>query len=277
MKNLTSRRALLRAAFSLSLVLGSAALAHADTNPFLATTTWTGNTIRALGNVSLDVTSSQGGLSLGSLKINGVSTAVSITWNAGAVQILAQNNTIAISGTVAPQNLTYGFSGTFTSKNYPGLADTNMGTFSLSSASAYSLVFETPTTANIPSISIVPPDFKGILESKYTGIGEIALSNAGVVNQTSRTSVLTGKTSLNGNVFTYLLTLAGTPNADGSINFDLLGNNTLEGSVAPFVSMSGRFFPSTSRSSASLGGSYQLTGVKGNLIDLGGASLIAAR
>lgn len=277
MKNLTSRRALLRAAFSLSLVLGSAALAHADTNPFLATTTWTGNTTGAMGNASLDVTSSQGGFSTGSLKINGVSTAVSITWNAGSVQIVALNNSIAISGTVAPQSFTYGFSGSYTSKNYPNLNDTSRGTFSLSSANAFTLVAETPTTANIPSISIVPPDFKGILDSKYTGIGEVALSNASVVNQTSRTSVLTGKTSLNGNVFTYLLTLAGTPNADGSINFDLLGNNTLEGSVAPFVSMSGRFFPSTSRSSASLGGSYQLIGVKGDLIDLGGVSLIAAR
>jgi len=277
MKNVPSRRALLRAAFSLSLVLGSAALAHADTNPFLATTTWTGNTFRALGNASLDVTSSQGSLSLGSLKINGVPTAVSITWNAGAVQILALNNSISISGTVAPQNLTYGFSGTYTSKNYPGLADTNLGTFSLSSANAYSLVSETPTTANIPSISIVPPDFKGIFEGKYSGIGEIALSNSGVVNQTSRTSVLTGKTSLNGNVFTYLLTLAGTPNTDGSYNFDLLGNSALEGSVAPFVAMSGRFFPSTGRTSASLGGSFQLLGVKGDLIDLGGVSLVATR
>lgn len=278
MKNIPSRRALLRAAFSLSVILGTGALAHAANTPFLPNTSWSGNAGSGVAaNVTLDVTSNFMSTSVGTLKLNGASKTVSIVWNQqGGVQITDSNGQISITGQVSPQAISYGLTGTYTTKNYPNTPNVTNGLFSLKSLSNSGLVSDDPTMANIPSISIVPPDFKGLLESKYIGLVESALSTSGAT-QPARVSLVSGKTVLNGMGFNYVMTFAPTPNADGSFAFDLLGNNNQPGSPTAFVAMSGRFFPSTSRTSASMGGSFQLLGLKGNTVDLGGFSLVAAQ
>jgi hypothetical protein len=276
MKNITSRRALLRAALSLSVILGTGALAHAASDPFLPNTNWSGNAGSVgAANVTLDVTWNVMNTSGGTLTLNGISKPVSIVWNQqGGVEITSPY--ITISGQVGPQAISYGLTGTYTTKNYPGTPNVTNGLFSLKSLSNSGLVSDDPTMANIPSISIVPPDFKGLLESKYTGLVESALSTSGGT-QPARVSLVSGKTVLNGMGFNYVMTFAPTPNADGSFSFDLLGNNNQPGSPTAFVAMSGFFFPSTSRTSASMGGSFQLLGLKGNTVDLGGFSLVAAQ
>ena len=260
-QNLLSRRHALRILLSLTVVFSMGTLVHAADTPFTMSSSWSGTVDQdPAGSTTLDITSVNGSQSEGGLSFKGVQFAVTVTWDAtGEVHIKDHNGALTIDGAVALQAVTSAFTGQYT-YNDPNTRTSSNGSLSLTSLANQGLVSTDPMDANIPSISIVPPDFQGLFQTKLGVSGGMALHSTGGSNAHSKLNQVNGQLSLNGALFNYVMTFAPKPSQDGSFAFTLVGNNCRAGSATPFTLLNGQFYPGSSRSLAGMKGSLQLLG-----------------
>ena len=278
----TSRRGLLKAALSLGVALGTGSLAHAANNPFVPGSPWSGNyaSLIGAGAGSVTLTVTQNGTT-GVLIIGSANTLViaQITWNgSGWVNIdgIGPYSGFHLSGAVAVLpggNASVMSNGIYLIQNVPGLSD-DFGKVAMENLQPQGLVSPDPQDANIPSISIVPPDFLGTFESRSGFHGEVSL-HCDAVPSTRREghslSKLTGLLRYNDMIFNFVMTFAPTPNTDGSFTFDLIGGSVHGSTPVPLTGITGRFYPGAL---STIRGTYQRIGTRGTALDLGTLSLL---